>query len=367
MKDPCRVCGVRLVGSQCRWIFSATGQRQLQVILSHVLGLGVNRGDGRGEFLCGKCVFQLEKVIYCDIAINRLEEEHGAQVLKLQAEKEHVIQCLNHIYSKNNSSHAKGDGEGSRSKTAVRSSGCGSPIEDDEVVGQLASESRPHRDAEVGQVKNQMRRCVSLDRLGGKAATPARSGFRRPLLRPGSGSMLDCSSGGLQAARHRSQSMYLDLVSRKGSLPSPGFKGRSTSLQSLNQDLASKTFTDTQPKRHLREPIPRKTLTDGSRAKDYARTRPRSPPVQASLISDLVQLLHCISRRPILAPPDSRIPVLQKPHSSHTPPNLLRTKRRSREAQWKSLHDLTEEFTDEYTPVTEKVSVALCRWTAHIL
>ncbi|XP_059894564.1 CDK5 regulatory subunit-associated protein 2 isoform X6 [Gadus macrocephalus] len=354
MKDPCRVCGVRLVGSQCRWIFSATGQRQLQVILSHVLGLGVTRGDGRGEFLCGKCVFQLEKVIHCDIAINRLQEEHGAQVQKLQAEKENVIQCLNHIYSKNNSSHAKGDGEGPRSKTPVRSSGCGSPIEDDEVVGQLASESRPHRDADVGQVKNRMRRCVSLDRLGGKAATPARSGLRRPPLRPGSGSMVECSAGGLQAARHRSQSMYLDLVNRKGSLPSPGFKSRSTSLQSLNQDFASKTFTDPQPKRHLREPIPKKKLTNGSKAKDQARTRHRSPTVQPSLISDLVQLLHCISRRPILAPPDSRIPLLQKTHSGHTPPNLLRTKRRSREAQWKSLHDLTEEFNDEYTPVTEK-------------
>ncbi|KAJ3598439.1 hypothetical protein NHX12_001949 [Muraenolepis orangiensis] len=360
MKDLCRVCGVHLVGSQRRWIFSATGQRRLQVILSHVLGCGVTRGDGRGEFLCGKCVFQFEKVVHCDIAIDRLQDEHSTRVQKLQVEKDHLIQCLVHVYSKNNVSRAKGEGDNSRSKIPVRSFGCGSPVDNvdyDEVVGQLPSKSQSHRNAEMGQMKNPMRRCASLDRLGGKAATPARFGLRRLSTRLGSGLILEGSSGGLKAARHHSQSMYLDMVSHKGTMPSPGFKGCSMSLQSVNQDFASGTFSDHQPKRHLRESkafSARESITDGSKGKAQARTLLCRCTVQPSLISDLIQLLRCISRRQVLHTPDSRIPVLQRPHTGHMLPNLLRTKHRSREAQWKSLRDLTEEFNDEYTPVTAK-------------
>lgn len=86
MKDPCRVCGVRLIGSQCRWIFNPSGKRQLQVILSHVLGRQVDRDpDGQAsEFLCGKCVFTLERIVQCDVQIGRLQEEHAAQVQRLQ-------------------------------------------------------------------------------------------------------------------------------------------------------------------------------------------------------------------------------------------------------------------------------------------
>ncbi|CAL8278581.1 unnamed protein product [Merluccius merluccius] len=107
----------------------------------------------------------LEKVVHCDIAINRLQDEYGAQVQKLQAEKENLIQCLVHVYSRNNLSRAKVDGDSSRSKTPVRSSGCGSP--DDEVVG-LASESQPQGDTEVGQMKNRMRRCTLSGKLDEK-------------------------------------------------------------------------------------------------------------------------------------------------------------------------------------------------------
>uniref|UniRef100_UPI003AAC0E90 CDK5 regulatory subunit-associated protein 2 n=1 Tax=Centroberyx gerrardi TaxID=166262 RepID=UPI003AAC0E90 len=60
------------------------------------------------------------------------------------------------------------------------------------------------------------------------------------------------------------------------------------------------------------------------------------------------QLLRCISKRQVPAPPESRIPILKKSIAGHLNP---KAKRRHREAEWKSLHDLTEEFDDEYTPV----------------
>lgn len=354
MRDPCRICGVRLVGSQCRWIFSSAAGKKLQVILSHVLGWEVTR-DGRGEFLCGKCVFQLEKVVQCDVNISQLQDEHNNQIQKLQSEKEHLIQCVVHIYNKNNPSLVKNDGESTSSKTPLRSSGLGSP--DDEAVCQLASEVQWFRESGSSHMENRMRRCVSLDRIVSKVAFPVRSGLRSSRL--GSAAGLDSSmkSFGLRGTRHRSQSMYLDLVHRQGILPRPGFKGRSTSLQSLNRDFASEAPPDPPPKLKLREPkvfVARHGVTDDPGGKVQARALLHSSSSQPSVISDLIQLLRCIPKQQVSAPAGSRIPVLKRLSAGHVNP---RAKRRHREAEWKSLHDLTEEFDDEYTPV--KVEVVL--------
>ncbi|XP_051268953.1 CDK5 regulatory subunit-associated protein 2 isoform X4 [Dicentrarchus labrax] len=351
MRDPCRICGVRAVGSQCRWIFSPAAQRKLQVILSHVLGWEVTR-DGRGEFLCGKCVFQLEKVVQCDVDISQLQDEHNSQIQKLHAERDHLIQCIIHIYKKNNPSPDKSDGESTSWKAPLRSSGVGSP--DDEAVCQLVSEGQQFRESGSGLVENRMKRCVSLDQIASKGAFPWRSGLRSS--RVGSAVGLDGSmkSLSLRGTRQCSQSMYLDLVQRKGTLPRPGVKGRSTSLQSLNRDFSSDAPPDPPPKLKLREPkvfAARHGSIDDPGGKDQARALLHSSSSQPSVISDLVQLLRCISKQQVSAPAGSHIPVLKR---LNTGPHNPRVKRRHREAEWKSLHDLTEEFDDEYTPVRVK-------------
>lgn len=350
MKDPCRICGVRVVGSQCRWIFSSAAKRKLQVILSHVLGWEVTR-DGRGEFLCGKCVFQLEKVVECDVNISQLQDEHNNQLQKLQAEKDHLIQCIIYTYKKNNPSLDKS--ESTSWKTPLRSSGVGSL--DDEAVYQQASEGQQFNERGSGHLENRMKRCVSLDQIAIKGLFPGRSGLRSSRL--GSAAELDGSMKGfvLRGTRHRSQSMYLDLVQRKGTLPRPGFKGRSTSLQSLNRDFSLDTSSDPPPKLKLREPkvfVTRQGAANDPAGKAQARALLRSSSSQPSVISDLIQLLRCISKQHISAPAGSHIPVLKR---LNTGPHNVRAKQRHREAEWKSLHDLTEEFDDEYTPVRVKV------------
>ncbi|XP_075944652.1 CDK5 regulatory subunit-associated protein 2 isoform X4 [Anarhichas minor] len=60
------------------------------------------------------------------------------------------------------------------------------------------------------------------------------------------------------------------------------------------------------------------------------------------------QLLRCISKQQVSAPAGSHIPVLKR---LSTGPLNPRAKHRYREAKWKSLHDLTEEFDDEYNHV----------------
>lgn len=341
MRDPCRVCGVRAVGSQCRWIFSSAAKGKLQVILSHVLGWEVTR-DGGGEFLCGKCVFQLEKVVQCDVDISQLQDEHNSQIQKLQAEKDHLIQCIIHIYKKNNRSVEKRDGESVRRKSPLRPSGLGSP--DDEAASQHASEGQHFR--ESGHMENRMKRCMSLDQIASKGAYTGRPGSTRGL--------------GLRGTRHRSQSMYLDLVQRKGMLARPGSKGHSTSLQSLNRDFSSDTPPELPPKSKVREPkvFPaRHGAVDDPRGMIQARALLHCSPNQPSVISDLIQLLRCISWQQVSVPAGSHIPVLKR---LNTGPVNSRSKSRHREAQWKSLHDLTEEFDDEYTPVRAKV-VLFCK------
>ncbi|XP_017263118.1 CDK5 regulatory subunit-associated protein 2 isoform X2 [Kryptolebias marmoratus] len=349
MKDPCRICGVRLVGSQCRWIFSSSGRRKLQVILSHVLGREVIR-DGRGEFLCGKCVFQLEKVVQCDININKLQDEHSSQIQKLQADKEHLIQCIRHVYSKNNLGNK---GRWSTSSVALlRSSGVDSP--DDEAACQPAHEGLQFRKRGSVEGENRMRRCMSLDRIASKGALPARSGLRSS--RPGSAAGLDgfMKNTGLVGTRLRSQSMYLDLVQRKGTLSRHGFKARSTSLQSLNRDFSLDTPPDSLHKRKLRESkgfAAGYGTTNNPRGKVQAKALLHNSSSQPSVLSDVIQILRCISRQHLSAPAGSRIPVLKRLNAGSV---ISRPKFRKREAEWKSLHDLTEEFNDEYTPVRVK-------------
>lgn len=344
MRDPCRICGVRVVGNQCRWIFSPAAKSKLQIILSHVLGWEVTR-DGRGEFLCGKCVFQLEKVVQCDINISQLEDEHNAKVQRLLAEKDHLIQCIIHVYKKTNPSLEKTDGESSSGKTLL-SCGMGSPYEE-------ASEGQPFKERGSAPTGSRMKRCVSLDQIASKGAFPGRSGLRKSRL--GSVIGLDASmkTFTIRGSRHRSESMYIDLVQRKGMLPRPGFKGRSTSLQSLNRDFSSDSPPDPPPKaKQLHRESKIFTRRDDSAGKLQAQALLRRSSNQPSVISDLIQLLRCISKQQISAPAGSHIPVLKRLNTGNY---SSRARHRYREAQWKSLQDLTEEFDDKYTPLRVKV------------
>ncbi|XP_077353236.1 CDK5 regulatory subunit-associated protein 2 isoform X3 [Festucalex cinctus] len=340
MKDSCRICSGRLVGNQCRWIFSSSAKRKLQIILSHVLGREVTR-DGRGEFLCGKCVFQLEKVIQCDVNLSQLQEQHNSQVQKIQAEKAHLIQCIIHVYNKHNPDQEKSDEESVRSKTSLRSSGAASF--DDEASGPPPDDAQSPRESGSS---HRMRRCVSLDRLVGKGVVSGRSGLKK--WRMGSSVGLDgpVKSFGLRASRGSSQSMYLDLVHYKGSFPRSGFKGRSASLQSLNRDFDTPESTPRKTKVREAKTF-RNAATGGPPGKAQAKMLLRRSSRQPSVISDLIQLLRCLSKQGVSVPAGSRIPVLKRFSAGHL---HACNKQVRREAQWKSLHDLTEEFDDQYVP-----------------
>lgn len=102
MKDSCRICGRELCGNQRRWIFHPTAKLNLQVLLSHALGLELTR-DGRGEFACSKCTFMLDRMYRFDTVIARVEALSIERLQRLLQEKHRLRQCIGGLYRKTNS------------------------------------------------------------------------------------------------------------------------------------------------------------------------------------------------------------------------------------------------------------------------
>lgn len=100
----CRLCGTILRGNQRRWLFgrSTGGSRpDLLVVLSYVLSREPpERGDGRGEFLCGKCAQALNRVYRFDTIIARVQALSIDRLQRLLSEKDQLARSLRYIYAR---------------------------------------------------------------------------------------------------------------------------------------------------------------------------------------------------------------------------------------------------------------------------
>uniref|UniRef100_A0A674CHS0 Uncharacterized LOC115177606 n=1 Tax=Salmo trutta TaxID=8032 RepID=A0A674CHS0_SALTR len=67
-------------------------------VLTHILGQSVSRGNGRGEFLCGKCVSVLERVFKFDSVISRVRVLSSERLQKLTQERDKVRQWVRSAY-----------------------------------------------------------------------------------------------------------------------------------------------------------------------------------------------------------------------------------------------------------------------------
>lgn len=345
MRDPCRVCGVCVQGGQCRWLFSACGRLRLAVVLSHVLGVELQR-DGRSEFLCGKCVFLLERVVQCDVAIGQLQETHAAQLQRMQNERDGLKAQIINKYRQHNPTKIGGS----------------VPIKQEIQIGaslntpkQLQSIRRPqlvqpkqHQtrissiqhtlgrsptvlsvnsggDGQQEKIKGRLRRCVSLEPL-------SKTGTDRSRLKLNSSHQSSKTTGG-PVTRPRSLSRdYLDVVNKKSALIS-----RSTSLQSValeQHDHAFNTATPLRQTRPLRSSTPSIVET-------------------TSLVFDILQLLKSVQGvRPIPRCNSSKIPVLKNPSYIH---GNTHSGVSSKSKLERSLREMEEDFNDEYTPLKQEV------------
>nr|XP_056700577.1 kinectin-like [Euleptes europaea] len=100
----CRLCGSVLRGNHRRWLFSRSGRNtrpDLLVVLSYVLGREAPcRGDGRGEFLCGKCTQALSRVYRFDTVITRVQALSIDRLQRLLSEKDQLARSLRYIHAR---------------------------------------------------------------------------------------------------------------------------------------------------------------------------------------------------------------------------------------------------------------------------
>ncbi|KAH0630506.1 hypothetical protein JD844_013576 [Phrynosoma platyrhinos] len=100
----CRLCGAVLRGNHRRWIFSRSSgnsRPDLLVVLSYVLGREPpQRGDGHGEFLCGKCAQALGRVYHFDTVIARVQALSIDRLQRLLSEKDQLARSLRHIHAR---------------------------------------------------------------------------------------------------------------------------------------------------------------------------------------------------------------------------------------------------------------------------
>ncbi|XP_015222215.2 uncharacterized protein [Lepisosteus oculatus] len=345
MRDPCRVCGSELRGNQCRWIFSPSGKRNLQVILSYVLGAALTR-DGRGEFLCSKCVFMLEKVVSFDVAIGELQAAHGAGVQQLLAERDALSQCIFHIYRRHN---PRPEGSGGERLSLAAGDG-GIPEEASSETESVFSVAHSREPVSAG---SRVRRCTRHDAL--QARDPPRNAACPSSTRSGCDSFL--KNAYLKPGRSRSQSMYLDLIHRRCSTSS-ALRNRSASLHSLYPDFM-KSDSHSGSCSLLSITAVRCSGGDGfdSRLSDLRGTSSSNAP----FVLDVLKMLRSIQYKPISIVPKSKIPVLSK-YVSRRPASgcsyahsRASSKTRQESGEWKSLQDLIDDFNDDYTPLKVEV------------
>ncbi|XP_051537446.1 uncharacterized protein LOC127431178 [Myxocyprinus asiaticus] len=349
MREPCRVCGICVQGGQCRWLFSACGRLRLAVVLSHVLEAELQR-DGRSEFICGKCVFLLERVVQCDVAIGQLQETHAVQLQRLQNERNGLKMHIVNKYRQNYP--PKPDGNASRRTPRQEVKIGTNPLQ---FIRRPKVSSVPPklRQAQIDEVQNtagrsqmvvagnkggsgrqekfkgQLRRCVSLEPLS-KVGTDR---FHHLNLNSSPHQSKDAGfrTIGLSGTQCFSRE-YLDIVHKKSALIS-----RSTSLQSVALEQSDHTHICASP---LRRTHPLK----GSAPSMVETT---------SLVFDILQLLRSVQGvRPVPRCNGSKIPIPMHPHFTHG--NACGGVSWKSKVE-KSLREMEEDFNDEYTPLKQEV------------
>ncbi|XP_036420316.1 uncharacterized protein si:ch73-95l15.5 [Colossoma macropomum] len=176
--EGCRVCGCDLKGNQRRWLFGGQnrkgGQAQtpthpfskesastlpsstsaqsspwgstlslgssykshtlptpnkgmdLLSVLTHILGQSVTRGNRRGEFICSKCVFVLERVFKFDTVIARVKVLSRERLQKLTQERDNLRRWVRSVYRQRNPSDLRSRGSSSEDDAELREGGSGS-------------------------------------------------------------------------------------------------------------------------------------------------------------------------------------------------------------------------------------------------
>ncbi|XP_059390137.1 golgin subfamily A member 4-like [Carassius carassius] len=99
--------------SKSRGLLTPTKGIDLLCVLTHILEQSVPRGDGQGEFLCGKCVSVLERVFKFDTVIARVRALSSERLQKLSQERDKIRRWVRSMYDQRHSSTSRRNGSSS--------------------------------------------------------------------------------------------------------------------------------------------------------------------------------------------------------------------------------------------------------------
>lgn len=328
MWKPCRICGERVPGAQCRWLFGKRGRFQPAVVLARVLGCSLHR-DGSSGLLCRKCVFLLDCVVSCDVAIEDLQKTRAAQLQPLRRERSRLSVLIAQKYWRNNSQEQ--DWCETHHSTERRTPRC-KKSESKPWQSEAEHPEWPKRQQDTSQ-KCLMEGNTGTTRPGSKVNNSKESrsqritrtqlgrsaslSFRQSTLAPYSG-----------MARFKTESNaeshgYSDLHFRKYASPS-----RTISLSPSQAIKAAPRLGQTQ-----------------------------QPGGSSSLLIDMLQLLWGIRSSSLPRIVGSRIPIQLKPSGVFGHPNISKA-RLARAEQ--AVRELEEEFNDEYLVLNPEVHSFSC-------
>ncbi|KAG9264922.1 hypothetical protein AMEX_G21266 [Astyanax mexicanus] len=340
--EGCRICGCDLQGNQRRWLFqnrkgSQTSTRSLSKeststlpssrsaqsspwgstlslgsshmlyksqtlptpnkgtdilsVLTHILGQSVPRGHGKGEFVCSKCVFVLEKVFKFDTVIARVKVLSRERIQKLTQERENLRRWVRGNYAQRNPTDFRSRGSSSEDDVELREGGSGSAyremLRDNMAMSAYEcwsekSDSCPYF-KRTGKRCNKGKNCEGCDSLRvSDSDYESVCGIPRHLPEQA------LSPSGLSRDKSRSMPLHWSRV--------PSISSSPASLAGSCHSLRARSRTGS---------VQSMDSLDGPDPFDWPEEQPGN-------LDFILQELKALEGKPLLSPGGSRIPILSK-------------------------------------------------------
>lgn len=352
MREPCRVCGAQLRGNQCRWLFGACGRRRLAVLLARALGVAELQRDGRGELLCGTCVFLLERVLQCDAEIRQQQEVQAARVHALQAEREELCLRVRRKYRQNNPPEE----EEEEKKDEGRSRSPSAELQDLQTLLEVQPSITTHPEEECEAGGEEMQPQPELSRQGRSQPSPDQE--------PVAVATKEKGAEGLSKAGARARAMWRGSQGSlsedrprflRSHIPRRCGPSREYSALVLQRKAQTRAHSQAQTLSLSRRRSVSLQSLQGLASADSAFPTPRLVAEGPSVLSDWLQLVRSAQPRPIPHTRVSRIPVLSQPRQPRHHLGYAAARRNTHPITAQVLKEMEEEFNDEYTPIVVEV------------
>lgn len=260
-------------------------------MLRHILGQSVTRGNGKREFVCGKCVSVLERVFKFDTVIARVRVLSRERLQKLTQERDSLRRWVRSLYRQSHPSDVKSRGSSSEDDVELGESDAGKAyremLSDNMALSAYEcwsekTESCPYF-KRTGKRCNKLKNCECCDSL-----RVSDSDYEFICGVPRNLPEQALSSIGL--SRDKSQSMPLHWSKTPSHRSSPAsLAGSCHSLKARSRTASAQSLDS----------------VDGLDPFDW-------PDEHSVILDSILHKMKSIEGKPVRSPAGSRIPVLAK-------------------------------------------------------